>query len=151
MEENAMKQLTDRSDITDLVSRLGAVLDEGRFDDMPGLFVEEATAHTPGGTAVGRDAVVAQASKNHTPDQHVQHVITNVLVDLDDDDHARVRANLVVHFAPEPDDAPATLAVPVQFVLGEVYRFDVVRTAPGWRFRRVETIPVWMSGTRPGN
>ncbi len=145
-----MQTLTDRADITDLVSRLGVVLDEGRFDEMPSLLVEDATAHTPGGAAVGRDAVVAQASRNHGPDQHVQHVVTNVLVDpAGDHDHARVRANLVVHFAPSPTEA--VVAAPVQFVLGEVYRFDVVRTAEGWRFSRIETVPVWMSGVRPGS
>jgi hypothetical protein len=50
--------------------------------------------------------------------------------------------------APEP-----VLAPPVQFSLGEVYRFEVVRTAEGWRFSRVETVPLWMSGSRdaPGS
>ncbi len=82
--------LIDRLEIADLVSRLGVVLDEGRFTEMPELFVENATARTPGGVAQGRDAVVAQAERNHGPDLNVQHVITNVLVDLDGD-RAHVR------------------------------------------------------------
>ena len=134
--------------------RLGVCLDEGRFDEMPALFVENASADTPGGAAQGRDAVVAQAERNHRPVDRVQHVITNVLVDLQGDT-ATVRANLVVHFASAPSDgdaAPAAAAAPappVRFTLGEIYHFDVVRTAEGFRFSHVETVPRWMSGSFP--
>jgi hypothetical protein len=145
-------QLTDRSEIADLVNRLGLVLDEGRFDEMRSLLVEEATAQTPGGTAEGRDAMVAQARRNHRPDQAIQHLITNLLVDLDGDgDRASARANLVVHFGPADGDGSqsGSPAPPVEFTLGEVYRFELVRTPEGWRFARVETTPVWMSGDLP--
>jgi hypothetical protein len=143
------QELVDRTEIGDLVFRLGVVLDEGRFDEMPDLFVEDATARTPGGVATGREAVIAQAKKNHRPDQHIQHLVSNVLVDVDvDGDRAKVRANLVVHFAPsEPTGADP--APHVQYILGEVYHLDAQRGADGWRLARVETIPVWMSGTRP--
>ncbi|HEV7720475.1 MAG TPA: nuclear transport factor 2 family protein [Iamia sp.] len=149
--------LADRSEIADLVNRLGRVLDEGRFDEMRSLLVEEATARTPGGTAEGRDAMVAQASRNHRPEQAIQHLITNLLVDLDGD-RASARANLVVHFGPaggggdgpaSQGGPPAPPAPPVEFTLGEVYRFELVRTPQGWRFARVETTPVWMSGVLP--
>ncbi len=142
----AVQELLDRAEVTDLVYRLGACLDEGRFDEMPSLFVEEATAQTPGGTAEGRDAVVAQAARNHRPTDHVQHVITNVLIERHGDE-ANVRANLVVHFAARGEAGGTTPAPPVRFTLGEIYRFDVVRTPGGFRFRRVETVPLWMSGT----
>lgn len=143
--DTQVQKLVDRNEITDLVHRLGVCLDEGRFDEMRFLFVEQATARTPGGTAEGREALIAQASRNHTPDDRMQHVITNVLIDLGGD-RATVRANLVVHFASLHNEA---LAPPVQFTLGEVYRFDAVRTPEGWRISRVEATPVWMSGTRP--
>jgi hypothetical protein len=152
--DTTLQQLADHYEISDLVSRLGLVLDEGRFDEMRSLLVEDATARTPGGTAEGRDAMIAQASRNHRPDQPIQHLITNLLVDLDGD-RADARANLVVHFGP-PDGATAgpvapgpgaPLAPPVEFTLGEVYRFELVRTPEGWRFSRIETSPVWTAGT----
>ena len=161
--DTALQHLLDRGEITDLVSRLGASLDEGRFDEMRSLLVEDATARTPGGAKEGREAVVALARKNHRPEWSTEHVITNVLVDLDGD-RATVRANLVVHQAekrtPDPDTAtdsvtgdsgslPPLLAPEVTFTLGEVYRFDVVRTGQGWRFSRVDASPVWHWGTRP--
>jgi hypothetical protein len=137
-------QLMDRCQVSDLVYRLGVCLDEGRFDQMRDLLVEAATAKTPGGTAEGREAVVAQAERNHSRDDHIQHVITNLLVDLEGD-RARVRANLVVHFAGPAD--PQEVAAPVRYSLGEVYRFEALRATEGWRLSRVETVPVWSSGT----
>ncbi len=136
-----VQQLVDRSEITDLVYRLGVSLDERRFDEMRSLLVEEATACTPGGTAEGREAVIAQASRNHGRDERIQHVITNLLIELDGD-RAHVRAKLLVHFAPPADTSESRLAPPVQFTLGEVYQFEVDRTSRGWRFSRVETSPV---------
>ena len=90
-------ELRDRIEITDLIYRLGACLDEHRFDDLHFLFTEDATAATPGGTAQGRNAVIAQATRNHGENDHHHHLITNVLVDLDGD-RAAARAILVATF-----------------------------------------------------
>jgi SnoaL-like domain len=141
-----LQQLLDRQEVTDLVYRLGACLDDGRFDDMRSLLVDEATVRTPGGAAEGLDALVAQARRNHTPDERVQHIITNLLLDLDGD-RGEVRANLVVPFASAADDDQPAPAPPAHLALGEIYRIDVVRTAAGWRLSRIEAVPVWMSGT----
>jgi hypothetical protein len=142
-----LQQLLDRQEVTDLVYRLGACLDDGRFDDMRSLLVDEATVRTPGGTAEGLDALVAQARRNHTPDERVQHIITNLLLDLHGD-RGEVRANLVVPFASAAGDDQPVPAPPAHLALGEIYRIDVVRTAAGWRLSRIEAVPVWMSGTR---
>jgi hypothetical protein len=160
-----LRQLQDRGEITDLVSRLGACLDGGHFDDMRSLLAEEASAQTPGGASEGRDAVIAQAMRNHDPRWRYEHVITNVLIDLDGD-RGTVRANVVLYAAPagtteppstiEPGSTtgpaaatPPLLAPKVTFILGGVYRFDVVRIDQGWRFSRVATTSVWHWGTRP--
>jgi hypothetical protein len=161
-----LQQLLDRNEITDLVSRLGVSLDEGRFDEMRSLLAEEVTARTPGGAKEGRDTVIALARKNHRPGWGSEHVITNLLIDLDGD-RAKVRANLVVHSAPggtsdsesrsdsdsrsgsDGTSPPPLLAPKVTFTLGEVYRFEVVRTSQGWRFSQVDALPIWYWGTRP--
>jgi hypothetical protein len=145
--DTAVRQLLDREEIARLVGRLGVALDEGRFEDMRALLAEDATVRTPGGTSEGRDAVVAQAALNHPVDQPIQHVITNLVVDLDDG-RARARANLVVYFGPLDGGAEAGLpAPPVEYTTGEVYRFDLARTADGWRFTGIEARPLWRSGT----
>jgi hypothetical protein len=144
----SLQQLVDRNEISDLVHRLGVVLDEGQFDDLRSLLAQDATVRTPGGIAEGREAVIAQASRNHPAEQPIQHVITNILVDLDGA-RAQARANLVVYFGPlgGASDSAVPLAPPVEYTTGEVYHYDLVRTSEGWRFSRIQTTPVWRSGT----
>lgn len=129
-----LAELRDRADITDLVHRLGACLDEHRFEDLRALLTDDVTASTPGGTAHGIGAVIGQATRNHVGYDRLQHVITNLLVDLDGD-RAAVRANLVaVRVRPATGD---------QATLGSVYRFQLRRTPRGWRFIQVKVEPVW--------
>jgi 3-phenylpropionate/cinnamic acid dioxygenase small subunit len=127
--------MDDRRKIEDLVQRLAACLDDGRFDDMRSLFTADATVRTPGGTAEGRDALVAQAARNHTPDKATQHLIGGVLIELAGHT-AAVRANALVTFAGRADGQP-------ELVMGEVYRFSARRTDDGWRLTSVETAPTW--------
>jgi SnoaL-like domain len=127
------RQLTDREAITDLVSELGLWLDEKRFEDARVVLAEDVMVDTPGGRSEGIDAVVEQARRNHD-DHNTQHVITNVLVDVDGD-RATVRANLTATFA--------ALADKSSFVVGERYRFEAVRLPAGWRLSRIRVIPVW--------
>jgi SnoaL-like domain len=144
--QRTLQELYDRMEITDLVYRLGVCLDEGRFDDMRDLLAEDATVKTPGGEASGRSALIDQARRNHAPDQRFQHLTTNVLIDLDGD-RAKVRANLVVNIT-ALEDAPTHHPAPrPRAGIGEVYGFELVRTPDGWRFSRVETTPLWVSGT----
>lgn len=144
-----LQQLVDRQEIADLVSRLGLALDEGRFDEMRSLLAEDATVRTPGGQAAGREGMIAQARRNHPPEQPIQHLITNLLVDIDGD-RAEARANLVVHFGPIDGggDTSVTLpAPPVAYTTGEVYRFGFARTPTGWHFTCIDVTPTWTAGT----
>ncbi|MEV6429776.1 nuclear transport factor 2 family protein [Nocardia sp. NPDC051463] len=141
-----LRDLVDRNQITVLVDQLGRALDEGRFDDFHTIYTAEATAKTPGGKAEGRDALIAQASRNHSDDRRIQHFISNVMIDIKGST-ANVRANLIATFAPAPTDAK-TPPQP-QYILGEIYSFDALRTGEGWRLSRVETTPLWSIGIRP--
>jgi hypothetical protein len=136
-----LESLTDRLELQDLVSRLTAGLDEHRFDDLRALFVEDATAQTPGGTAQGREAVIAQATRNHRDYDRLQHLVSGVLVSLDGD-RAAVRTNLVGIFGKSGEDGPSR-------VIGAVYRLEAVRTDDGWRFASVAVRPVWFYGDAP--
>jgi 3-phenylpropionate/cinnamic acid dioxygenase small subunit len=140
MAPSEVRDLLDRQQLTELVSRLGLFLDEQRWDDAPALFTADATATTPGGTAVGREALVAQAARNHT--ERTQHVITNCVVDLDGD-RAAIGANLLVTFAPDEGVGEP------RFQLGERYGFAAQRTGDGWRLSRVQTRPLWRVGEPP--
>ncbi|WP_040834586.1 nuclear transport factor 2 family protein [Nocardia brevicatena] len=126
---DAHRHLGDRMEITALVDRLGSSLDEGRFADLHATYTVDATARTPGGQARGRDALIAQASRNHRPDYAIQHFVTNVRIDLDGDS-ATVRANLLVVFARKDTEATTPPSAP-QYTRGEVYHFDAIRTTQG--------------------
>jgi hypothetical protein len=134
-------ELLDRSAIEALVHHVGACLDEARFDDLRPILTADASASTPGGVADGVDAVVVQAARNHSPDEHIQHAITDVVIDLDGDE-AAVRANLVVTFGSADGGA-------VIRRMGGVYRFGARRTVEGWRLTRIATVPVWREGAFP--
>ncbi|MCP2319780.1 hypothetical protein APR12_005155 [Nocardia amikacinitolerans] len=142
-ERQEIRELMDRNHITALVDRLGQVLDEGAFENFREIYTADATATTPGGTARGVDAMIAQASRSHSADKKIQHFISNVIVDLRGDT-AAVRANLLATFTPA---AEGTLTEP-KYTLGEIYSFDAVRTAAGWRLSRVQSTPQWAIGTR---
>jgi hypothetical protein len=129
-------ELIDHAEIERRVFALGRCLDERDFDGLRELFTADAGVETPGGTASGHDALVAQARRRHTAADGIQHVITNLLVDLDGDT-AQVRANLLVAFAATGPQDPAP------FLLGEVYRFSFARTPAGWRITRLGSAPTW--------
>ncbi|RSN64789.1 nuclear transport factor 2 family protein [Actinomadura sp. WAC 06369] len=120
----------DRIELTDLVTRLGRWLDGATFDDPARFFTADAEAHTAGGAARGRDALVRQARRNHTVP--TQHFITDHRFEPDSD-RVRVTANLLAVFAGA--DGPR--------LLGERYDLRAVRTADGWRITRVQADPIW--------
>jgi len=124
--------MNDRDQITDLISRLGRWLDDKQFDDARSVLTEDVTVSTPGGQAEGLERVVAQAGRNHQVP--TQHLITNVLVDVDGDT-ASATANLLVTFVGESQQ-------------GERYLFGAARTRDGWRLSRVEVTPIWRTELR---
>lgn len=142
--EARLAGLVDREAIVELIHRFGAVLDEQRFDDLRSVFAEDASVTTPGGHAEGIEAVVAQASRNDAADLRTQHLVTDLVVDLDGD-RAFARGNYVGVFA-TGEGSPAP---PPQFQIGSVFRFALARTADGWRLRSMEMQPVWAIGERP--
>jgi 3-phenylpropionate/cinnamic acid dioxygenase small subunit len=125
-----LQELIDRQAITDLVARLGVMLDDKRFEDAPAILTEDVAVETQGGSSRGIEAVTTQARRNH--EVPTQHVITNVLVDLDGD-RATARANLVATFVHADS----------RRVLGERYGFEAARTPEGWRLSSVRVTPVW--------
>jgi hypothetical protein len=127
--------LADRQELEQLVWTLGRCLDERDFDGLRQIFTAEATVTTRE-TASGHDALVDQARCRHSHDQGIQHIITNLLTDLDGD-QATGRANLLASFA---RTGPADLA---PLLVGEVYRLTFQRTPHGWRITRLTSTVTW--------
>jgi hypothetical protein len=139
--------LADQLELERTVWTLGRCLDERDFDGLRQLFTADATV-TTAETATGQDALVEQARRRHSRDDGIQHIITNLIVDLDGD-QATGRANLLVSFARHGPDDPAP------YLIGEVYRFAFRRTPRGWRITRMAGTRTWSlnqpsAADRPG-
>jgi hypothetical protein len=132
--ERALRELRDRAEVDELVTKLGRWLDGGDHRPPRELLAGDVTVSTPGGQAAGIEAVSAQAARNHG-DHVTQHAITDRLVELDGD-RGVVTANLTVRFAPLAEGGES-------YTLGERYRFEVARGDDGWRLGRIEVVPVW--------
>ena len=148
--ERPVQELLDRVKLVDLVGRLAVWLDERPDDDPRTIFTDDVTADTPGGAAQGIERVAAQAQRDQGIDRS-QHLLTNLVVDLDGD-RASVRASLLAAFVErrdephdEPHDEPR--------LFGARYAFEARRTDRGWRLSRVELRPAWSvraRGSGPG-
>src|SRR5277367_2216587 len=92
-----LQELLDRQAIADVISRLGLMLDRKSYDDAASVLTDDASVKTAGGSSTGRTQVVEQADRQHRG--VTQHVITNVLIDLQGD-RAEARANLIATFWP---------------------------------------------------
>lgn len=122
--------MDDHRALSELVGRLGRWLDDGSPGDGRGLFTDDAEVRTPGGTASGLDALVAQARRNHAVP--TQHFITDPLIEVDGD-RATIHANHLVAFVPEGGLR----------LTGGRYELEAARTPNGWRLTRVQARPVW--------
>lgn len=147
--ERRLRGLLDHREIADLVARSLVAIDEGRFDDLRTIYTEDSSASAPGGQAQGRDAIIAQVSGNHTAERTSQHLVGDVVVDLNGDT-AQVRANVFAAFAPSAPDGTSPLAPSAQVTFGTVYRYRAIRTPDGWRLSGVDITPLWHSGSTEG-
>ncbi|MCX5042953.1 nuclear transport factor 2 family protein [Aldersonia sp. NBC_00410] len=135
-----LTDMIDRAELTSLVHSVGRNLDQKAFEGMRAIYTADAEAITPGGTAHGIEAVIAQVRRNHQDYEASQHLFGDVQVDVDGDT-AVIGANTVVTLVPEAEHRH------IHRTIGVRYRFDGIRTSEGWRLRRVGITPVWERST----
>lgn len=138
----SVRELLDREQLRELIHRVGRCLDTHDFHGLRQLYTQDAVARTPGGHAEGIDALITQAKRSHTRTPAVQHLITDIVFDLMDDE-ATIEANLLATFVDGGTPPSPT------FQLGECYRFTARRQGEGWRLTSVTSTPVWVVGERP--
>lgn len=140
--------LLDRLEIAEALARYAYGIDDRDFEVVRALFTTDAHLDytASGGPAADRDKVIAWIESGMGVVGPSQHLVTNVVVDLDGDE-ATSRCLLF-----NPMIMP--LKDPLLLYLGGGYRDDWRRTDDGWRIvHRVQEI-VWSSngpvGTIPG-
>ena len=124
-------------DCTRTLTRFINALDAGDYETMAGLMAENGVWLRPGGDAIG-PAGLLEAMRDRPRDLIIRHVISNVLVEVIDEDNATGITYLTVyrHRGPAPQDGPA----PVSGVhMVGVSHNRLVRESGGWRISEKRT------------
>ena len=119
--ERLMKRYVNLNDAQDWAAVAALYTEDARFarPSRPGVFVE------------GREAILASFLAR--PARAQRHVIANVVVEVDDEDHARAFSVIVLY---QGDPAPAgelPARDPSSPLVG-TFTDRLVRTHDGWRF-----------------
>ena len=117
-----------------LIVRYAYLNDERRFEELAGLFTEDALLYRPSAPAQpieGRAAILA-ALRKRPPETVTFHVTSDVQVEVDNPTTARCRSRILMMSATRAPDggAPVDARQPVPGVFVDRLRL----TADGWRF-----------------
>jgi hypothetical protein len=138
--QSHLKELTDRSQLINLLYRLGAVLDEKWSEDLRTIYTDQALFEFSDNSDIGDlESAIDNAKKMGKHFARTHHVMTNPIIELNED-NATVRANLIATHVYQ-DDKPG-----VHYEVGMVYHFMSVRTAQAWRFSHVKLKQIWSNG-----
>jgi 3-phenylpropionate/cinnamic acid dioxygenase small subunit len=123
----------DSAAVSALLTRLYRLLDEQRFDELGSVYADDVVLEFPRGEMRGLAAVTAKARERAEQYPRMQHLNTDVEVEVEGD-AARVRANHLA-FHVEPDGT--------RFDAGLVHHFQAARTPAGWRLVRGTGDLIW--------
>src|ERR1700732_675576 len=87
--ERRIARLEARAEIAELLARYTFLLDDHEFDAVGELFAPDARFGSPGGTHIGRDAIVANYRALSEVYPITLHEARNFVLEFLDDDHAR--------------------------------------------------------------
>jgi 3-phenylpropionate/cinnamic acid dioxygenase small subunit len=129
-------RLQDRTEITEVLFRYGSSLDERDWDRLQTCFVDDVVSVLAGAAPIEGYAALEEAVRTAlSVYDATHHLIGNAEVELDGD-RARLRANLLANHVLEAGN----------FVVGGVYREEMIRTDHGWRITHHQLDAIWMGG-----
>lgn len=136
--------LRDRAEIARLCDRYAGHLDKDRHTDswFDAVFTDDALLTFPMGQFEGLEGFGRFQEMARTTFERTHHISSNYDIELDTD-RAQVRAHLMAAHVAHRDDTGN------HFTIGGHYEADAVRTARGWRIRRLTFDLVWTSGDAP--
>ena len=130
--ETLIRELADRSELADLVSRHSLWIDEHRYEESDRLFTEDVVVKSRGGQAVGIEAIVDMVRARHDDYARTLHNKSNLVIEVSGET-ATVRAH---------DIAVYVLDDKTEAIAAAVHHYGARRTENGWRFDRLEVSPV---------
>lgn len=137
-----VQELSDRTEIRDLVTAYTRAVDTRSWDDLDEVFTEDAVLDysSVGGPVTSLAEAKAWVEQGLRGFDRYQHVIGQVAIALDGDE-ATATAYLVNPMVARAPDGTETL-----WEVGGYYHHDLVRTPNGWRSRRMVDDIVWQRG-----
>ncbi|KOG85846.1 hypothetical protein ADK38_34415 [Streptomyces varsoviensis] len=146
--------LLDRSEVSALITRYFADIDERRFTDawVRSIFTDDVRLEFPIGSHTGAAGLAEASAEGVAPFVRTLHRTSDHVVEVIEPggDRAAFRANLVadhIHL-PEVLAARGPDANP-RFTIGTYVEGEAVRTDQGWRIGRLEMVLVWTEGRPP--
>lgn len=131
--EERIQALEDREEIRLLRHRYHQLINEGRYDEIPGLFTDDAALDFGYlGATSGRERITRFFSRAGDLLEFVRQFIHNHIVELDGDSATGVSYM----------EAKSISGGTAYFVAGR-YDDRYERTADGWRFSRMDFEPVF--------
>jgi ketosteroid isomerase-like protein len=129
------EQLRIERDAANLVHRFFRHLDDCAYDKLAALMARDGVWHRQGKALAG-PAMVQEAMKGRPAALMTRHLVSNLLVDAVDADHAEASCYVTVyaHTGEHKPDEPAPLEQPLQIM---TYRIRLTRTADGARIDEI--------------
>ena len=141
-----LRELSDRQEIVDLITRYTRAVDTRSWAELDDVFTDDAVLdYSPVGGPVGPPAeVVPWIQEGLAGFDRYQHVIGQVSIEFDGADH-RQRARATAYFT-NPMVSIAPDGAETLWEVGGYYHHDLVRTGDGWRSRGIRDDVVWTRG-----
>ena len=138
---DAMRRTHLTLNCKDAIVRFFAALDAGRMNELAEAFAADGVWHRQGSELCGPDAV-SRALAARPAGRITAHLIQNLIVDLEDEDHARAHylALTYRHDAPEGATGPAPMGIPYSIA---AYEDRLTRRGENWLVRERRSRPVF--------
>ncbi|MBE8517742.1 nuclear transport factor 2 family protein [Amycolatopsis sp. H6(2020)] len=141
-------KVDDRGEITQQIYRFYATMEDRQFDKLNTVLAEGVVVKTPFGVTTGRDKVIAQTAEAAKQEDRAQHVVTNVLVDVNGD-KATVRA-FVDQLIGSSKTPQGKMGPQPTMTVSSLMRYEAAKTPDGWRLSHVEGEVLWAAQAPAG-
>ena len=145
--EEQLKEIVERTQISDLLIRYFAAVDDKRIDleIVKATFTKSAKIIRPDGTAiVGPENILDSHSKSFARFKATHHVITNFIVDMKND-VAILRSNIIANHMWADDENNPSLNNK-HFLADGVFSAHAIKVDGYWRISELKNNVVWRTG-----
>lgn len=133
---DALQRLLIEQECQRLIHRYAYLNDERNFDALIDLFTDDAILYRPSAPAmplVGREAILA-SFRGRPADVRTFHLCTDVMVDIEDREHATARSRIVLLSGPRSDPGAVTVDAVSKPPAPGTFEDRLLLTAQGWKF-----------------